>query len=130
MDSFKFSLIAGNGATVQIFLASLYKSAPSEVALFFSAIQPLENLLQGLSSIDLSVHEIVPARNPEDHRTRGLSSQVDSLLVDLLTKAVKADSGRKGPADVLDFMRVVSNDKKTETLLRNELGLILKNPPA
>jgi hypothetical protein len=130
MDSFKFSLIAGNGVTVQIFLASLYKVAPSEVAPFFSATQPLQDLLQGLSSIDLSVHEILPARNPDDHSTRGLSSQVDALLVDLLRKTATMNSEGKGSADVLDFMRIVSNDKKTGTLLRNELGLILKNPPA
>ena len=116
--------------TVQIFLAALYKSSPSEVALFLSATQPLEKLLQGLSSIDVSVPEIAPARNPDDHSTRGLHSQIDALLVDMLTKTVNADSGRKGPADVADFMRIVCNDAVTASLLRNELGLILKNRPA
>jgi hypothetical protein len=130
VESFKFSLIAGKGVTVPIFLASLYRSSPSEVALFFSATQPLEKLLQELSSIDISVREIAPARNPDDHSTRGISSQIDALLIELLNKTVKADSERKGPADVADFMSIVSNDAVTATLLRNELGLILKTRPA
>jgi|ERR1700736_1643284 hypothetical protein len=130
MDSFKFSLIAGEGITVLIFIASLYKSAPSEVAPFFSATQPLEKLLQGFSSIDVSVHAIAPASNPGNASARCLSSQVDALLVDLLTKTIDADSGREGPADVADFMRIVCNDAVSETLLRNELGLIIKKPSA
>lgn len=130
VDSFKFSLIAGKGVTVPIFLASLYKSSPSEVALFFSATQPLEKMLQGLSSIDVSVQEIAPARNPDDHSTRGFDSQIDAQLVELLTKTVKANSEGRGPADVADFMNIVSNDAEAATLLRNELGLILKSRPA
>ena len=89
-----------------------------------------EKLLQGLSSIDVSVQEIAPARNPDDHSTSVFHSQVDALLVDLLTKTVNADSERKGPADVADFMNIVSNDAQTSTLLRNELGLIFKSRPS
>jgi hypothetical protein len=130
VDSFKFSLIAGKGLSVQIFLAALYKSSPSEVALFFSATTPLEKLLQGLSSIDVTVHEIAPVRNPDDHSTRGFHSKIDALLVDLLTKTVNVASQRRAQADIVDFMSIVSNDAEAETLLRNELGLILKSRPA
>ena len=129
-DAFKFSLIAGKSITVPIFLASLYKSSPSEVARFFSVTQPLEKLLEGLSSIDISVQEIAPARNPDDHSTSGFHSQVDALLVDLLAKTLNADSERRGPAEVADFMSILSNDADTATSLRNELGLILKSRPA
>ncbi len=129
MDAFKFSLIAGKGVTVQIFLTSLYKASPSEVALFFSTTQPLEKLLQGISSIDLSVHEIAPARNPDDHFTGGIDSTIDPLLVALLTKTVNAASERKSPADVADFMNIVFNDAQTAAILRNDLGLILRGCP-
>jgi len=127
MDAFKFSLIAGEGVTVRIFLTSLYKASPSEVALFFSTTQPLEKLLQGVSSIDLSVHEIAPARNPDDHFTRGIDSPIDPLLVALLTKTVNASFERNSPADVADFMNIVVNDAQTAAILRNDLGLILRD---
>jgi hypothetical protein len=131
MDSFKLSLIAGKGAiTVQIFLASLYRSSPSEVAAFFVEAEPLQKLARALSSIDVSVQEIRPARTPDDHSTKGIHSGIDPLLVDLLTKTVDAGSGRESPADVADFMSVVSNDPVTAALLRDELGLILKSHPA
>jgi hypothetical protein len=52
------------------------------------------------------------------------------LLIELLNKTVNADSERKDPADVADFKSIVSNDAVTATLLRNELGLILKSRPA
>jgi hypothetical protein len=123
VDSFKFSLIAGKGVTVQIFLAALYKLSSSEVALFFSATQPLEKFLQELSSIDVGVPAIAAMRNPGDP-TRGLHSQLDTQLVELFTKTIQADSERRGPADGADFMRILSNDAVTETVLRNELGLI------
>ena len=130
VDSFKLSLIAGNGVTVQIFLASLYKSSPAEVAFFLSGTEPLEKLLQGFSTIDVSVHEIAPARNPGDPTT-GLSSTIDKQLTDLLTHAAEAGSDRgKGPADVADFMKILSNDEATVALLRTDLGLILKSRPA
>jgi hypothetical protein len=131
MDSFKLSLIAGKGAiTVQIFLASLYGSSPSEVAAFFVEAEPLQKLVQALSSIDVSVQEIWPARTPDDHSTKGVGSRIDPLLVELLTKTVDAGSGREGHADVADFMSVVGNDPVAAALLRDELGLIIKIHPA
>lgn len=129
VNSFKFSLIAGKSVTVPIFLAALYKSSPSEIARFFSATQALEKLLQGLSSIDVSSHELWPETNPDDPSTRGVHSQVDALLVDLLTKTVNVGPDRRGQADVADFMSIVSNDAETVTLLRNELGLIFRTRP-
>jgi hypothetical protein len=115
MDSFKLSLIAGKGViTVQIFLASLYRSSPSEVAAFFVEAEPLQKLAQALSSVS----------------TKGIHSGIDPLLVELLTKTVDASSGRESQADVGDFMSVVGNDPVAVALLRDELGLIIKSHPA
>ncbi|HYK40122.1 MAG TPA: hypothetical protein VEU98_08840 [Candidatus Eremiobacteraceae bacterium] len=76
---------------------------------------------------------IIPSRasesNPDGPSTRGIHSQVDAPLIDLLTKTVKLDSDRKGQADVADFMSVASNDAKTVSVLQNELGLIFKTHP-
>src|SRR5580704_18892929 len=116
MGSFKFGLVAGKGMTVQVLLASLYKSFPAEVAAFFSGTEPLEKLVQELSSIDLSVHEIAPATNPGDP-AKMMMSKIDERLVDLLTQTAKAGSEPgKSPADVEDFMRILSNDAVAATL--------------
>ena len=42
VGSFRFGLVAGKGLTLQVFLASLYKSFPVEVAPFFSGTEQLE----------------------------------------------------------------------------------------
>ena len=127
MGAFKFGLVAGKGMNVEIFLASLYKSFPAEVAPFFFGTQPLEELVQELSSIDLSVHEIAPATNPGDPG-KMLMSKMDERLVDLLTQtATEATELGKSPADVADFMRILSRDARTTTQLKNDLGLIFRS---
>ena len=130
MESFKFSLAAESEITVKMFLAALYRSSPVEVGFFFSGTAPLERLLQELSSIDVSVHEIAPARNRGDRPT-GPSTTVAVKLTDLLVQAAEARRGEvKVPSEIADFMRVLSNDAETVALLRNDLGLNFKSRPA
>src|SRR5215471_15507921 len=119
VDSFKFSFITRQGMTVPIFLAALYRSSPSEIAPFFAATEPLEKLLQEFTAIDVSSHELWPASNADGSSTRGIHSQVDAPLIDLLMKTVNLDSDRKGQAGVADFMSIASNDAKTVSVLQN-----------
>jgi hypothetical protein len=44
MGACRLGLIAGRGLTVEVFLVSLYKSFPTEVAPFFYDAQPLPGL--------------------------------------------------------------------------------------
>jgi hypothetical protein len=130
VESLKFSLVAKSEITVKMFLVSLYKSSPAEVGFFFSGTAPLERLLQELSSIDVSVHEIAPARNRGDRPT-GPSTTLDVKLTDLLVQAAEARRGQeKVSVEIADFMRVLSNDAETVAFLRNDLGLNFKSRPA
>ncbi len=126
---FRFTLVAGSGMTVQVFLASLYRSFPAEVAPFLSEIEPLQKLVEQLSSIDISAHEITPAANPGDP-AKMLMSKIDERLVDILSQTVKAATENgTSRADVGDFMRVLSNDLVSVAELRNGLGLTFKSHP-
>jgi hypothetical protein len=130
MGSFHFGLVAGQGMTLQVFLASLYRSFPADVAPFFSGTEQLERLVRELSSIDVSAHEITPATNPGDPG-KMLLAKMDERLVDLLSLAAKAASEKgKAPADIAEFLRVLSSDPAAVTLLRNELGLTIRSQPA
>jgi len=130
VGSFRFGLVAGKGITLQVFLASLYKSFPAEVVPFFSGTEQLEKLVRELSSVDLSAHEIAPATNPGDPG-RMLLSKMDERLVGLLSQTAETASGKgKPPADIAEFLRVLSNDAAAVTLLRNELGLTIRSQPA
>ncbi len=92
-DSFKLSLIARSNITVELFLVSLYKSSPQELAAFFVDPQPLENRLQQLSSIDVASVEIASPQTPGSG-TRGYNSTLDQSLVDLLSQAA-SDADRR-----------------------------------
>src|SRR5262249_21759398 len=100
MESFKFSLVANSEMTVRLFLVSLYKLSPAEVGFFFSDTAPIEKLLQELSSIDVSVHEITPAKAPGGPTT-GMSNTLNVKLTDLLIRAAEVQHG----AEISDFMR-------------------------
>jgi hypothetical protein len=69
-------LVWRGGLTVEVFLASRYKSFPTEVGPFFSDAERLAKLVQELPSIDLSAHEIVPATSPSDP-AKMLLSKID-----------------------------------------------------
>jgi hypothetical protein len=129
VGSFRFGLVAGKGINLQVFLASLYKSFPAEVAPFFFGTEQLEKLVRELSSIDLSAHEIAPATNPGDPGMM-LMSKMDERLVGLLSRTAEVTSGKgNAPADIAEFLKVLSNDAAALTLLRNELGLTIRSQP-
>src|SRR5260370_9330462 len=92
VGSFRFGLVAGKGITLQVFLASLYKSFPAEVVPFFSGTEQLDKLVRELSSIDLSAHEIAPATNPGDDPGRMLITKMDERLVGLLSQTAETAS--------------------------------------
>jgi hypothetical protein len=130
MGAFRLGLVAGRGLTVEVFLVSLYKSFPTEVAPFFHDAQPLERLAQELSLISLSAHEIAPAISPSDP-AKMLLSRIDEPLVRLLSEAAKrASDPGKEPADVAEFMTVLGHDAETVTVLQNERGLMFRSHPS
>jgi hypothetical protein len=56
---------------------------------------------------------------------------MDQRLVDILSQTANAASDPgKAPADVEDFMRVLSTDAEAAIILRNELGLTFRSHPA
>jgi hypothetical protein len=130
MGAFRLGLVVGRGLTVEVFLVSLYKSFPNEVAPFFYNAQPLERLAQELSLISLSAHEIGPAISPGDP-PKMLLSKIDEPLVRLLSQtAKKASDPGKEPADITEFMTVLGHDAETLTILQNERGLIFRPHPS
>jgi len=130
MGAFRLGLVAGRGLTVEVFLLSLYKSFPTEVAPFFYDAQPLERLAQELSLISLSAHEIAPAISPGDP-AKMLLSRIDEPLVKLLSQTAKSASDPgKEPADVTEFMTVLGHDAETLTVLQNERGLMFRPDPS
>jgi hypothetical protein len=130
MSAFRLGLAAGRGLTVEVFLVSLYKSFPMEVAPFFYNAQPLERLAQELSLISLSAHEIAPAISLGDP-AKMLLSKIDEPLVKLLSQTAKrASDPGKEPADVAEFMTVLGHDAETLTVLQNERGLMFRPRPS
>jgi len=125
-DARKFALSSNGPITIEIYLAALYRSFPDEVGAFFSSREPLAQMAEKLSSVDISPHEIEPTSRPGDP-ARVLNVKMHEGLVRLLSRAAKtpSDSG-KGRADLVDLMGALSVDDETVARLQKERNLTPK----
>ena len=123
----KFALVAACPMTVEIYLAALFQSFPDEVGSFFSEKEALAQMAEVLSSIDLSAHEIAPARNPGDP-SKMLMLKVDEPLIRILRRAAQASGASgAGRAGITDFINALRLDEETMEHLQRTRNISLRH---